>query len=281
MMVLALAVLSTPFCATIAGIVIWASHRHESLDDAALLRNFLFVLILGMMLVWGGSRTDTVRMRLDPQFRIQTEIEANPVYATVEQYAPDDAKPLREFLGAQMARGGTLSQALLQARPLLTSLANYRLGFTDQESRLSWGRLVADTLKELRARDPVLCYRVIAAQTLDQQTLAQAYSVANTEAFQQAVVRIYESADRGMGGYRLPDEKPADFNQTALEFRAVMDAIDQQFGHAVAAQIARKKLSEPPAAPPEQMCAARIFQLEAMLKRPKATAALLIDSVLR
>jgi hypothetical protein len=280
-MMLVLAVLFTPFCATIAGFVVWVSHRHESLGDGALLRSFLVLLFISMALLWSVGRTSAVRMRLDPQLRVQAEIEAHPVYATLERLAPDDAKALRAFLGLQMSRGQTLSAAFLQARPLLTHSVTERLGFANQDSRLMWGRLVVDTLGELRARDPVLCYRALAGQELDQQALGQAFSPANTAAFQRAVVRIYESADRGMRRERSPADEPVTFNQAALEFRVVQDEVEHRFGPEVAAQIAHGKFTDPAAAPPQQLCAARIFQLEAMLKRPKGTASMLVDSVLR
>ena len=94
-------------------------------------------------------------------------------------------------------------------------------------------------------------------------------------------MRIYESADPGMRHNRSKEDEPVDFQQASLEFGAVQKQIDQQFGHAVADQIAHKQFAEPPAASPDQLCAARIYQLEAMLKRPKGTASMLIDSILR
>jgi hypothetical protein len=78
-----------------------------------------------------------------------------------------------------------------------------------------------------------------------------------------------------------PDDKPADFNRTALEFHAIQEGVSQQYGQSIADLIAKRGFGTSPTALPEQMCSARIFQLEAMLERPKATAALLIDSALR
>src|SRR4029077_10486953 len=115
-----------------------------------LLRSFLLVLVISMALMWSVGRTNVVRMRLDPQFHLQTQLEANPVYSTLARLAPGDARSLREFLNAQVSRGATLTEAFLQARPMLTQSATERLGFADQSSKLIWGQLVVDTLDELR-----------------------------------------------------------------------------------------------------------------------------------
>jgi len=71
------------------------------------------------------------------------------------------------------------------------------------------------------------------------------------------------------------------FNTAALEYRVIQEIIAKQFGETVSKQLAKRNFPEPPIAPPEQMCAARIVQLEAMLTRPKAMASTLIDSILR
>ena len=50
MMMLVLAIVFTPVCATIAGLIVWAAFRQESLEDAALLRHFLIVLVIVQVL---------------------------------------------------------------------------------------------------------------------------------------------------------------------------------------------------------------------------------------
>lgn len=281
MMAFAFGLFFIPVCATVAGLVTWASTRKQSLNDGDLLRDFLVILAVCTALAWAASRTDAMRMRLDPQFRIQTELEAHPLYSTIKRLAPDDHKVLHDFLVSQMSHGRSLPEAFLQARPLLEKLTRYRLGFADQKSHLTWGRITVDTLKELQARDPVLCYRVLSSLALDQQTLAQGFSEENTKAFQQAVMEIYASADGGMRHARPSDEKPVEFNDAALEYRVIQETIVQKFGEPVSEQLARKRFPEPPVEPPEQMCSAMIMQLDAMLARPQAMASRLIDSVLR
>jgi hypothetical protein len=155
------------------------------------------------------------------------------------------------------------------------------MGFADQESRLMWGHVIADSLRELQAQDPALCYRALSGQARDPQALSHAFTADNTQAFQRAVVRIYESADEGLRHQRAAGDKPANFNETALEYRAIQNSVEQSFGPSVAAQISSRKFPESPADSPGQICAARIYQLEAMMERPKPAAAMLIDSALR
>ena len=277
-----LILLSMPLCASLAGTVVWVAHRNETADDNDLLKTFLIALMVAMAILWSLSRTDAVRMRLNPQLRVEAEIRKNAVYAAVEQFVPSDAKTLWTFLGARMARGETLSQALLEARTFLTRSINERLGFADQKSRLVWGRVAVDTLEELQARDPALCYRFMATQTLDEQESIHAFSVENTAAFQAAVVQLYRATNEGMQRRGLADgDVHVDFNDAAREFGAIQEDIEKEFGKAAADVVGHKELPLAPAVSPDAACSARIFQLQAMLKRPQGKAALMIDSVLR
>jgi hypothetical protein len=279
--ILALIVLMTPLCAATAGVLVWVGHRGESLDDGVLLRKFLIALAIVMALLWTIARTDAVRMRWDSQYRTQAEIETNPVYSAVKRTDPHGGRWLRAFLDQQLAAGTTLPQALLKARPLLTSAVTERLGFADQSSKLVWGGLVADSLQELNDANPDLCYRVMAGQSLDEVTVVHAFSAENTARFQQAVVRVYESANRGMRREFPPEDKPVNLSAAQLEFSAIQVEVEQQFGRSVAAQVAGKSFPASPSDPAEQLCSARIFQLHEILKRPTAMASKLIDGVLR
>jgi len=277
-----LIILSMPLCASVAGTLVWVAHRNETADDSELLKHFLVALIVAMAILWSISRTDAVRMRLNPQLRIEAEIKKNAVYAAVGQFAPSDAKALWTFLGSRMARGETLSQALLEARTFLTQALNERLGFADQKSRLVWGRLAVNTLEELQARDPALCYRFMATQALDEQESTHALSAENSAAFQAAVIQLYQATNAGMQRRGLaPGDERVAFNDAALEFRAIQTDIEQQFGRSVADAVGQKKVPLTPAVSPDLACSARIFQLQAMLKRPQGKAAMLIHSVLR
>jgi hypothetical protein len=277
-----LILLSMPLCASVAGTLVWVAHRNETADDSELLQHFLIALIFAMAILWGIGRTNAVRMRLNPQLRIEAEIKKNAVYAAVEQFAPDDARKLWAFLNLRMAQGETLAQALLQARTFFTQTLNERLGFADQKSRLVWGRVAADTLEELQAQDPALCYRFMATQALEERESAHALSAENTAEFQAAVVQLYQATNAGLQRRGLaPGDERVVFNDAMLEYSAIQADLEQQFGRAAADAVIQKKLPLTPVVSPDVACSARIFQLHAILKRPQGKAALLIDSVLR
>ncbi|MCX7097523.1 MAG: hypothetical protein NTV43_06400 [Methylococcales bacterium] len=279
MIALVFSLLFLPVCAILAGLIVWAKNYGQTLDDSDLIRDFLVTLLIWALIAWGASRTDAVRIYLDPQFRLQTELDAHPVYATLKRVTPDDHKQLHNFLLGQLTQGATLPEAFVQARPLLTWMTNHHLGFSDQEARVAWGQVTVDALKELQANTPNLCYIAIAAQRLEQQATVQAFSADNALAFQQAVVGVYESGSRYHE--RTSNEPAPEFDDAAREYRVIDEAISQRFGEDVTKQLDKKQFPQPPMAPAEQICAARIYQLEAMLERPQAMAATLLDSVLR
>jgi hypothetical protein len=157
-----------------------------------------------------------------------------------------------------------------------------RLGYSDQKAHLTWARATVDTLKELQARDPKLCYRALSSYLVNQPTELGTFSAGNIKAYEQAVVEVYDSADRGMRHVKSPsDEARVEFNVAALEYGVIQQAVTQKFGEAVSKQLSKSNIMLPTTEPAERMCAARIFQLEAMLERPQAMAATLLDSVLR
>jgi len=281
MMMLLLLIVMTPLSATTAGILIWVGHRDESLDDGALVRNFVVAMTVVFALLWGISRTESVHKRLDPQYRIDTEIEANPVYSTAKRLDPDTAKVLQPFLIGQMSAGVPISQALLLARPRLTSAVTERLGFADHETRIMWGRLTAESLRELRSANPDWCYAAMAGQLQDPEALTAAFSADNSASFQQAVVQVYEAANKGMAHDPRRVVQHVSFNEAALEFRAIQAEIEQRFDSTVATQVAAKRFPAEPPGSTKQLCSARIFQLEEMLQRPAPMASMLIDSILR
>lgn len=280
MMLVALQLLFAPVAASIAGVGLWALHRHESMEDDALVRRFVFFLVMAGIALYATIGSDSVRRRIDTQYRIVSEIEAQPLYNTFKRLSPDEAQRLNELLAKEMAQGASISDAMLRARVLLTAAGNHRIGFTDQATRLDWGRVAVDSLKELRGRDPMLCQRMISGQPIDSQSLQQAFSEKNTTAFHSALIAVYEAADKGMR-HELAREPAADFNATALEFRMIQAELERQFGADVAAWVSSRERQDRPTAAAEQLCSARIAQLEAMLTRPKPSAALLIDSALR
>ncbi len=190
MMALWVNLLFMPVCAALSGFTVWAMAGQELKEDRELFRSFVFLLATFMLLYWGTVNTDTVRMHTDPVFRMQTELDAQPVYATLKRVAPDDFKQLEDALAEQASTGITIPEAFLQIRHLLTNMTNERMGFADQKTRIEWGRVTVHTLRELEARDPAQCYQLMAAQPLDEQTLRSGFSAANTRAFQAAVIAI-------------------------------------------------------------------------------------------
>ena len=133
--------------------------------------------------------------------------------------------------------------------------------------------------KELQANDPMSCYRALSGRPLDRQL--PAFSAENATAFEQAIVKIYESADPYKRNERPPGYKSADFHETALEYRGIRQAVVERFGEPVAEILSKRAFAEPATEPPEDICGARIFQLEAMLERPEEMASLMLDSALR
>jgi hypothetical protein len=280
-MIVILNLLLVPACATLAGLLVWLIYRREQLADGALLRHFLVFLVLATGAAWKTSRTEAVQFRLYPQLRIQAEVDAYPVYATLHRLAPEDGRRLLTAVAGQLASGASVPEAFRMQRALLTTLATGRIGFADHDTTLAWAGVVIETLRKLQASNPDLCYRALSRQDVDPLALAQQFNAAETRAFEQIVMRTYESADRGMRHESPSADRPADFNEAAGQFRLIKDDIEQQFGPEVATTIASKTMPASPPAAPAQLCAARIFQLEAMLQRPTAMAALLIDSALR
>jgi hypothetical protein len=107
-------------------------------------------------------------------------------------------------------------------------------------------------------------------------------SAENSAAFQAAVIQLYQATNAGMQRHGLaPGDERVVFNDAALEFGAIQTDIEQNFGRSVADAVGQKALPLTPAVSPDLACSARIFQLQAMLKRPQGKAAMLIDSVLR
>ncbi len=78
-------VFALPLCACVAGVVVWLSDCSQPLDDGQLYWSFMAILVMGMMLLLGISRTTTVRMALDPNYRLQTELDAHPLYSAMQR----------------------------------------------------------------------------------------------------------------------------------------------------------------------------------------------------
>ena len=270
-----------PFSATLAGFVMWLLHRREALDDGALVRNFSVLLVLVAGTAMGVLRTDSVRMRIDPVFRIHTEIEADLLYSTMAQISSGDAETLRATLEKQMAAGDTLSDAYLSAQPFLWSEAKRRTGWVDQATRLEWARFITDALRSAQSnRDYELCFRVMIDGTFDRPTLVEKFSSEHHKRFYDLAIRIYESSNLGMSNERAP-EPSVEFNEAAREYSVISEEMEQRFGRETVQLLRRDRLGSAPSSTWQGLCAARIYQLEAMQKRPKPMASRLVDGVVR
>lgn len=277
-----LPLLTLPLPAVASAVIVGVIHRHDELEDSALLRQFIVVLVIGIGLLYATMQRPSVQLRLHPELRLQADIEADPIYRALADIAPEYAAQFRAVLGAERVTSATLPQARLQARSMLTVIATARLGFADQTTRIAWGQVTLDAFRELRARSPEQCYAALSGQALDRETLAHGFSAQNTAAFEAAVLQVLrESSGKGLRRERQGTDRPADFNATMREYQGIEDEIAQVFGPEVSALLTNKRFPQSPPMSADTVCAARIYQLEAMLKRPKATAALLIDSALR
>jgi len=217
-------------------------------------------------------------MKLDPGFRIKTEIEANALYKTLNEIDESGTgKALRQSLEQQMIAGASLPDALARSRPMLSEAARYRLGFADQQTRIIWARYVADTLKELQQQDPESCYLMMSGAPA---ASGAALSGTNTEAFHAALIRLYESSDRSMRRERSPTDVPTDLDTGRREFAAIKEELTGRYGAEVAAAVTSRTFENPPGTA-ATMCRARIFQLEAILRRPQGAAAMLVGDALR
>jgi hypothetical protein len=193
----------------------------------------------------------------------------------------------RAVLVTEQATSATLPQARLQARPMLTALATERLGFADQATRVAWGQVTLDSLRELKERSPKQCYAALSGQGFDRETIAHGFSAQNTAASEAAAIQVLldspgiESPGKSARHERREADRPADFNATMLEYHGIAEDVAQAFGPEVSELLTSKRFPRSPPMSADTVCAARIYELEAMLKRPQATAALLIDAALR
>lgn len=276
-----------PACAVMSAVIVGLIHRREELQDSALLREFIIVLIIGVALVYATLQRPSIQRRLHPELQLQADIEADPIYKALAHIGPEDAARFRAILMNERATAVTLPEARLQARSMLTALATSRLGFADQATRIAWGRATVDTLHELEAASPEECYAAVSGQDLDRETMAHRLSAQNVAEFEAALIPVLlqspglGSPGAGLDRSRSRDERPADFNATMLEYERIQDDVTQRYGSGVSALLTSKRFPQSPPAAADSICSARIYQLERMLKEPKATAALLIDSALR
>ena len=177
-----------PVCAILAGGVTWAtSSRKHALSDGELIRHFLVIHVISVMVAIGISRTDAMRMHLDPVYRTNAEIKSSPVLAAMKGPSITDYNHLHYMLMTKMYGGTkTLDEAMREVRPELHKMANRYSGFSDQSGRMAWAQIAIDSLRELQEADPELCYRAMTKHPPEYR-----YSEDNFQVFQQAVIKVY------------------------------------------------------------------------------------------
>ena len=277
-----LPLLTLPVCAVASALVVGVIHRQTELEDGALLWRFIVGVFIAAGVLYETMQVPSVQLRVHPELRLQADIEADPIYKVLAYVGPEYAGRFRAVLVAEGATSATLPEARLQARSMLTALATNRLGFADQATRIAWGQVTVDTLRELQSRSGEQCYAAISGQALDRETLAHGFSAQNAAAFEAAALRVLgQSPGIGPGRQHSVDERPADFNAAMREYDGIQQELAQVFTPEVSTLLTKKRLPPSPPLSADTVCAARIWQLDAMLQRPKATAALLVDAALR
>jgi hypothetical protein len=270
-----------------SAVVVGVIHRGEELEDSALLREFIIVLIACIGLLYATLQQPRIQRLLHPELQLRADIDADPYYKALAHIGPEYAAQFQALLLTERATAATLPEARLQARSMLTALATTRLGFADQATHIAWGQATVDTLQELRAISPDECYAAISGRNLKHETVAHGLSAHNTAEFEAVVIPVlWQSPGLESPGDRLDrspsrDDRPVDFNATMLEYQKIQDDVAQRYGSQVSALLTSKRFPRSPPMAADTVCSARIYQLDQMLQQPKATAALLIDSALR
>jgi hypothetical protein len=282
-----ISLLTFPACAVMSAAVVGVLYRREQLEDSALLRQFIIVLVICIGLVYATLQRPSVQRRLHPQLQLQADIEADPFYKALAHIGPEYAREFRAVLVRERVTPATLPYARLQARSMLTALATSRLGWADQETRIAWGHVTVDTLRELQAISPKECYAAVSGQALSRETIARGLSAQNAAEFEAAVIPVLlespglETPGKGSDYARARREVPADFDATMLVYDGIENDVAKRYGSDVSALLTSKRFPQSPPMAADTVCSARIHELERMLQQPKATAAMLIDAALR
>jgi hypothetical protein len=276
-----LVVLWIPLSAMLAGGVLSVSTRGELLEDGALIRQFVLLLAIAALLLYGIGTRDFVRVRVDPGYREEKAFLEHPLPAAMRQWSSSDANELRAFIAQRVAQGETTAEAFRQARRLLERKGARMVLFGDADARLAWARAELEGLKEQQARDPEACYRALAAQPLDAGAPSGGYSDANTVALHEALAALYESAPR-MKQNRGVSSRAVSLAEGRAAYAPIYQAIASRWGDPIAKRLSGVgQFPFPVQEPADAVCAARIYQIEAILEQPAPVAAYLAGNLLR
>jgi hypothetical protein len=267
--------------AVLAGVVVAVMNRNEVLEDSSLIRQFVVVMLACSVILFGASKTHSVRMRIDPVYKLQTELNTDPVLQAIKEHAPDDGRKLEELLVLGTSEGHTLAQAKALTRPVLVTWARYRVGFAEHKATLQWAQVHIDALKELRDKDPALCVQYLLPPTAEALTGLMSFSAANTAAFEAALIELYASAHRKMGHTSKANDPPVDLEVFRAQYGLVADAVWQRHGLRFGEGTAKATVAQLKADTPKRVCDAYIFRLETMQASPAPVAARLLQAALR
>lgn len=267
--------------ALMAGVAVAGFNRHEVLDDASLVRQFLVAMGVCALVLFGASRSHTVRVRLDPVYKLQTELAADPVLHALREHATDDARKLEHLLILASNEGHSLARAKALTRPVLSLWARYRVAFADHKAVLQWAQVHIDSLKELRARDPQLCISYLLPPTAESLPGLAAFSAANTAAFEQAVVQLYAAANQGLRRAGSAGDPAVELEVLRAHYAEVTEQVLQRHGLRFGEGTAKTTEAQLKADTPARVCDAYLYRLEAMQARPAPVAARLLQAALR
>lgn len=282
MMPMALFFLLLPaLAAVMAGVAVAGFNRHQVLEDGPLIRQFLVAMTIFVLVLVGVSKSHPVRMRLDPVYKLQTELAADPVLQALRENAPDDAKKLENLLILATNEGHSLARAKALTRPVLSLWARYRVSFADHKSVLQWAQVHIDLLKELRERDPALCIQYLQAPTAESLPGLTGFSASNTAAFERAVVQLYTSANQGSRRTGATADPVVSLEELRAHYAEITEQVFQRHGLRFGEGTAKTTEAQLLADTPARVCNAYLDRLEAMQARPAPVAARLLQAALR
>jgi len=281
MIELLLGTLYFPSCAIVAGAAAWALNRGEEAGDGRLFRSFMVSFVIAAVALLGLSKTDAARKKIDPVFKLQTELDAHPIYAALKEASPDDHAALHKALMVDGSKGMSVPAMFVLARPWLVQMGTKRMGWADAETRVAWAQVSVDTLIELRQRSPEVCFQAIANLPEGNLALTQGLSAANSKAFEQTFVDLLKASIRGMAGKAVRSEPAVEFNEAGKQWQMIMDSVKGEYGDVVTEIVRHRTFSATPPQLQNQVCLARIRQLSLMLGQPAPMAARLVDSAMR
>lgn len=274
-------VLMLPACGLFAGIIVWLLNRKAEASDGSLFWGFMIPFACSAMILFDVSKTDTVRKKIDPVYKQQTDLEAHPVYVALKKIPPGDLNNLDQDLMRFAQKGVSIPELMTIARPRFVEIANKRLGWASADAHVAWAQITVDTLIELQKRDPKVCFQALAGTQEGAQALSKGLSASNTQTFQTTFVDLIDSTDRDVHGRAKQNVPNVEFNDAARQWRVVMDAVQARYGEAVSEIVSHKKWREVPPDMQGQVCAARIMQLNTMIEQPVPMAYRLLDSAMR